>query len=200
MEFQDPKLYEPDQGRQRIGDHVDGRRFCAGNFHPTDHLRNAIRRMFLVEACLLVPIRTTHQAQGSTVQMRQDPLTHRLVVARQGLFGERLLRIQHALRMTDGHPRDRHARRSLASRALTPGRGCRRLLVRRSPRRGFSSDRGGRLVLAKAVKRRLAKLPALRPFREADVRHQSRLDPMDRGAICGSRNIQKRRGPPFECA
>lgn len=150
MEFQDPKLYEPDQGRQRIGDHVDGRRFCAGNFHPTDHLRNAIRRMFLVEACLLVPIRTTHQAQGSTVQMRQDPLTHRLVVARQGFLGECLLRIKTALRMGQPHTLDDHVRSRVS---LSPGNPApwlddRSLSARYSSRHRLPFYRRGGLVLA----------------------------------------------------
>ena len=137
--------------------------------------------MLLVEALLAQAVGTAHEHGGPRAEVRQDVLGNRRVVAGQRPLRDALLRIDHAVLVTDPDARDPRVvalrrDRSLDRRPLTPHRGG--LAMPRRPIPGPLADDLRRwLVLADPLERRVAKPPIRGPLTELDLGDHLRLDP-----------------------
>src|SRR5438477_5320265 len=149
----------------------------------------------LIEAGLFRAIGAAHQCQRPAYELRQDPVRHAVVVAREIELRDAEARPDEALRV-----RDLHAVHDVfvmppcqgGWRGLRPSGG----LVFRRTLRPLIHHRFRRNVLAQAEERGLPHDAVVGTFREGDLRHELRLHPLD---AFFARRIGERRIGPRHC-
>ena len=194
MQLDHTPLHQSDQRGKRIGGKVHRLAAALGHLDPSDRFVDALVRVLLIEALRIPAVGAADEAERAIAQVRKDPIRNLLVVEREIALGELRFRKELLVGMGQRNACDGVIRGSVVRRFRAARLSRRSALWRFAPRcrlrcGPLAHDIGGFLVFAQSLEGGVTQRSVVAPFRERDLGHELRLDPVRALGFEASRRI-----------